>query len=160
MKNDWSIRWWDILALAAAVIIAVVVVQYAVVRSGSEGTKVNPSIVALRVPQPLPELVSQLAIGDPILNFKNEKVAEIFSVQPIAKIDDEKLPVPLFGKQDLLVTLRVYGNLRLIRDLPGFPKEPAQLKAGVWCLMSTPNVELSGMVVKVKPLPEKGEKTP
>lgn len=158
MKIDWSFRWWDLVALVGAVIAAVLVVQLAVMKSGTETLAERSAVVVVRVPQPLPELVNQLSNGDPLLSSTGEQVAEIFSVQPVVKADETNLSVPLFGKQDLLITLRVNGALRLVRDMPGFPKEPAPLKSGVWCLISTPKVELSGLVVKVSNLVKKPER--
>ncbi|MBN1596056.1 hypothetical protein JW933_09040 [candidate division FCPU426 bacterium] len=150
MKSDWTIRWWDIVALTMAMGAAVMVVQYSIARGTNlEGTS-GLALVEVRVPKPLPELVAQLAQGDVLQNREGEKVGEILSVQPVPSLDNPGISVPLAGRQDVKLMLRVQGALRLVRDCPGFPREPAALKAGVWCLINTKKVELSGMVTKVK----------
>ncbi len=150
MKSDWTLRWWDVIALTLAMAAAVMVVQYSISRSAIEKDFVGVALVIVRVPKPLPEVVAQLDPGNALLNRQGEKIGEILSVQPVAARDVPGIQVPLAGKQDVKLAMRVDGALRLVRDCPGFPREPCGLKAGVWCLVTTQKVELSGMVTRVE----------
>jgi hypothetical protein len=152
MKSDWTLRWWDLLVLLLAVFAAGLVVRYALSRGAAGGDFTGVAMAEVRVPRPLPELVALLSPGDAVLDAQGRKVAEILSLQPVQALDALPSPVPLAGKQDMLIKLRVSGPLRLVRQHPGFPSEPAQLRAGVWCLILTAKVECSGMIVRVKPL--------
>jgi len=150
MKSDWTFRWWDVIALTIALGAAVMVVQYAISRGTTATDFKGVALVEVRIPKPLPELVALLAPGDILLNRQGEKVGEILSIQPVTAIDSPMINLPLAGRQDLRLRLRVQGALRLVRDCPGFPREPMGLKAGAWCLLVTRKVELSGMVTKVE----------
>ncbi len=158
MKNDWTFRWWDLIALAAALVAAVLVVRYAVSHGAARGEFSGLATAEVRVPRPLPELAALISQGDQVVNAQGEKVAEIISVQPVPAIDSLPAPVPLSGRQDLIIKISVTGALRLVRNHPGFPQEPAALKAGVWCLLETEKVELAGMIVHVEFLKEERRK--
>ncbi len=150
MKSDWTLRWWDLIALFLALGAAGLIVQYAVSRGTIATAQYSgPAIVVVCVPRPMPELAAAINPGDHLLNSQGEKVAEVLSLQKVlsAGVNEQ---TGFFGKEDLLITLKVEGPLRLVRDLPGFPREPCGLKAGAWCLISTAKVELSGIVVKVE----------
>ncbi|MCK5219040.1 hypothetical protein KAR10_05925 [bacterium] len=150
MKSDWTLRWWDLIALFLALGVAALIVQYAVSRGTIDTAQYSgPAMVVVCVPRPMPELAAVVIPGDKVINSRGEKVAEVLSVQSVLSAGENK-SVIFPGKEDLLITLRVEGALRLVRDLPGFPREPCGLKAGAWCLVSTPKVELSGIVVKVE----------
>ncbi|MEW6516877.1 MAG: hypothetical protein AB1439_08240 [candidate division FCPU426 bacterium] len=152
MKSDWTLRWWDLLVLLLAVFAAGMVVRYALSRGANGGDFNGVAIAEVRVPKPLPELMALLAPGDAVLDSQGRKVAEILSLQPVQPLDALPSPVPLAGRQDMLIKLRISGPLRLVRLHPGFPSEPAQLRAGVWCLIMTAKVECSGLITRVKPL--------
>lgn len=152
MKSDWTLRWWDLLVLLLAVFAAGMVVRYALSRGAAGGDFSGVALAEVRVPKPLPELMALLSPGDAVLDAQGKKVAEIISLQPIRALDALPSPVPLTGQQDMLIKLRVSGPLRLVRSHPGFPTEPAQLRAGVWCLIMTEKVECSGLIIRVKAL--------
>ncbi len=139
------------MALMAAVVIAVFVVQFTVVKSGLQGTMVNDARVVIRIPQPLPEVAGQVAAGDHLYNGKGELIGTITSAKAVTS-KAGTIPMTWSNDQDLVVTADVKGDMRLVRDLPGFSKEPASLRAGVWCLLTTTKVELSGMITHVAPL--------
>ncbi len=150
MKSDWSLRWWDLIALFLALGAAGLIVQYAVSRGTIATAQYSgPAVAVVCVPRPMPELAAAIIPGDEVLNTQGEKVAEVLSIQKVLS-SGENERIGFSGKEDLLITLRVEGTLRLVRDLPGFPREPCGLKAGAWCLISTSKVELSGIVVKVE----------
>lgn len=150
MKSDWTLRWWDVIALFLALGTAALIVQYAVSRGTIATAQYSgPAIAVVCVPRPMPELAAKVVPGDEVINTQGEKVAEIISVKNVLSAGESK-KVIFPGKEDLLITLRVEGSLRLVRDLPGFPREPCGLRAGAWCLITTPKVELSGIVVKVE----------
>lgn len=156
MKHDWTIRWWDILALLLALGASVLTVQYSIMRSGAEGMPVKPGLVTIRVPNPLAAIKQQIKTGDSVINSKNEKVAEIVAIGDVKQNISAPVSLP-FSPQDVIITLQVNGNLRLMRNLEGFFKEPAGLKAGVWCLISTPKLDISGMVINVSPIASQEE---
>ncbi len=150
MKSDWSLRWWDLIALFLTLGAAGLIVQYAVSRGTIATAQYSgPAVAVVCVPRPMPELAAAIIPGDEVLNTQGEKVAEVLSIQKVLS-SGENERIGFSGKEDLLITLRVEGPLRLVRDLPGFPREPCGLKAGAWCLISTSKVELSGIVVKVE----------
>ncbi len=153
MKFHWTIRWWDLMALLTSVVIAVFVVQFTIVKSGLQGTMVNTAQVVVRIPQPLPEVASQLTAGTDLVNSRQEKIGTIQDVHNVPA-QGGAWPMTWSGPEDVVVKADINGDLRLVRDLPGFTKEPAPLRVGVWCLLTTDKVEVSGMITQV--LPERG----
>jgi hypothetical protein len=150
MKSDWTLRWWDLIALTLAMGAAVMVVQYSISRSAVEKDFDGTALVVVRVPKPLPEVVAQVDPGNALLNRQGERIGEILSVQPVPALDVPGIQVPLAGKQDVKLALRVDGAMRIVRDCPGFPREPSGLKAGAWCLITTEKVEFSAMITRVE----------
>lgn len=151
MKSDWTIRWWDIIALTVAMGAAVMAVQYAVSRGTTPSEVSKVAVIKVRVAKPLPEIVALLSPSDAVINRQGDKVAEVVSVQPVPAKAGLPLSVPpLAGNQDVIITLQVEGALPVVRNTPGFPREATGLKAGAWCLISTGKVELSGIIINVE----------
>ncbi|MCD4812998.1 hypothetical protein K8S19_04840 [bacterium] len=149
MKTDWTIRWWDVIALTVAMGAAVMAVQYAISRGTTPSKISKVAVIEVRVTKPLPEIVALISPADAVVNRQGNKVAEIISVQPVPAKDGLPLAVPLAGQQDVIIKLRVEGALQVVRNTPGFPREATGLKAGAWCLISTQKVELSGIIISV-----------
>lgn len=147
-----SINWWDALAVITAAMLAWLVVVYAVQTNQVALEITEPMRVTVRLPNPLPAVIEHINPGDQVLNRQGKPVARIIKKTPVQADQSAHASGSIFTQQDWLITLAVHGPLRLKRDHPGFPLEPGPLKVGVWCLLTTEQVDCSAMIIAVNPL--------
>ena len=152
MRIDWSLRWWDLLALAVSLLTAALVLQYSVGRGHTGLALARPVEIDVRVSRPCADLVNLIGSGDLLLDSRARPAGRILFIQTMPALGITE-PNAFAGERDLLIRLRMESELTLVRRLSGFPAAPGSLKAGVWCLISTPRVEMSGLIVGVKESP-------
>jgi hypothetical protein len=149
MNSDWTFRWWDLAALVMALAAAVFVVQFSLGKP-APAEKFTPATLTVRVISLQPELAALFKPGDALRDLRGEPVGRILAIQRFGAAGF--LNNLLQEKSDWLFTIRMEGPLRLTRDMPGFPREPGVAKAGNWCLISTDQAEMSGLIVGVQPV--------
>ncbi len=152
MKSNRWLNGWDVLAVVLTLLAAVLVIQYSLARGGKPNAYKQPMDVTVRLPRPIPAVMERVSAGDAVLNSRGERVGRILSlkwVPPLGQYEKGRWS----GEQDMLLDVLLEGEIPLVRDEPGFARAPGNLKAGVWCLVTTERVELSGLVVRVEPLP-------
>jgi hypothetical protein len=155
MKSIRLFNGWDLLAVALTLVAAALVIQYSLARGGKPAFYKQPLDVSVRLPRPIPAVMERVSAGDAVLDSRGQRVGRILSltwVEPVGNYTKGRWS----GDKDMLLDVLLEGEIPLVRDEPGFARSPGNLKAGVWCLVTTDRVELSGLVVRVEPLPAKG----
>ena len=154
MKTNRLFNVSDLLAVALTLAAAALVIQYSLARGGRPAFYKNPLEVTVRLPRPIPAVMERVSAGDAILDSRGQRAGRILSltwVEPMGNYEKGRWS----GDKDMLLEVLLEGEIPLVRDEPGFARSPGKLKAGVWCLLITDRVELSGLVVRAEPLPEK-----
>ncbi len=153
MKSDWTLRWWDVIALLAAMVAAVLAVQYGLARRGAAPPPGHPEAgqawrIQVRVFAPLPAVAARVKTGDEIFDSGGRTIGRVVSAQAAARAGAFRSPEAMAG--DVLITADIRGELPLFRNTAGLPHVPLKLKPGVWCLLSSFEYELAGEVFQVE----------
>lgn len=152
MQIPTGLKASDWLALLLTIIAAVLVIQYSLARGGRPVFYNRPLEVSVRLPRPIPAVMERVSPGDAILDSSGRRVGRILSLQWVAPMGQYEKG-HWSGDQDVLLELVLEGEIPLVRDQPGFTRSPGNLKVGAWCLVTTAQVELSGLVVNWETLP-------
>jgi hypothetical protein len=144
MKQDWTLRWWDVLALLALLASAGLAMRASLAPALPQGKDVleKAQTLTVEVAEVRADWVEKLKAGAPLLDRQGKKMGEIVAVA-------EYRPTLPGNTGTLQVKIKTQGPLMVVQNFAGFLQEPRPAKAGRWCLLETPHLVARALILDV-----------
>jgi hypothetical protein len=144
MKQDWTLRWWDILALFALLASAGLAVRASLAPALPQGKDAleKAQTLTVEVADVRADWVEKLKAGTPLLDRQGKKIGEIAAAA-------EHRPSLPGNAATLQVKIIARGPLMVVQNFTGFLQEPRPAKAGRWCLLETPQLVARALILDV-----------